>query len=756
MEQKKYGFRYVNSTLVKMRSNPMLIQLAWISFYALSGFAAATAKINEHYAPFGVILAASAGSIPVAIAAGVGSFLGYLSIWGQVDSLKYISALIIISCIRMFFPEKSEKDRYFMPYISCSTLSVVGFVFLSSKGINIYDFSMFITESALCLFLCGLFHDTLPSLFDSEKKDETSLLGAAALGGIVLLSTMQVSLPFEMTLGGVLSCIVLLSAAYYGNMGASALCAVVTGAIMAAGGRVESAFSMGVSAVIASMFSKRSRFAASAMFVLCNATAMIWFSEAGALISSMYEVFFGSVCFIVAPVSLSYTVGKLWIVPKTDATTTTGKLLMGLRLRYISQGFESLSRAMSPEDNIEKLKFGIDTAKSFDYAADSVCRKCTMALTCWQKDSSYTYNCLCDSAPKIMNKIEARQEHFPSHFVEKCKKIDDFIEAINQNLILQKKTTEKVVLNPTACGFISSSFHELAESLKNIPEDDRFTPYAPIQDKLEMFFLKNPTYSQGGAAVMEDGVLYISLFCEWKEINQNLAVKELSEAVGRELEPVYSSTYPMFREPLPENAEIAFSARKRAGERESGDFFLSFEQGNLMYMVMVDGMGSGRMAAAKSRAAANIIKCYLKAGMPPETALQAIDSSLFLKENGSFFVTADITVIDRKNGQCDIYKTGSPPTFIRRGDKVVSSGANGLPLGLGGKIYHRRHRVQRGAFIVMLTDGITLCEDREEWKKLLLSLNDIDSQKVADMILDRSQIKEGRRDDMTVAVAVIK
>lgn len=755
MEQKKYGFRYFNRSLLKLRSNPMLLQLARLSFYALSGFVASTAKINEQYAPFGVIFAASAGSVPVAIAAGFGSFFGYLSVWSQVDSLKYISVLIIINCVRMFFPQKAEKDRYFMPYISCIALSVVGIVFLSSKGINIYDFSMFITESALCLFLCGLFHDTLPSLTEGEKKDEISLLGAAALGGILLLASMQVGLPFEMALGGVLSCIVLLCAAYYGNMGASALCAIVTGAILAAGGQVESAFAMGLSAVVASIFSKRSRFAATTVFVLCNATVMIWFSDTQALLTSMYEVFLGSVCFLIAPVSISYAVGKIWILPKTDVAFETGKLLMSLRLKSISQGFESLSQSMSPEDNIEKLKFGIDTGKSFDFAADSVCRKCTMAMTCWQKDSAYTYNCLCDSAPRIMSRIEAKAEHFPSHFLEKCRKIEDFIAAINQNLVAQKKTAEKVISNPTACGFISTSFHELAESVRSIPDDGRFTPYAPIQDKLEIFFAKTPAYAQGGAAVLEDGVLYISLFCDWKDINQTTAAKELGEGIGRELEPVYSSAYPLFREPLPEKANIAFSARKKAGEKESGDFFLSFEQDNLMYMIMIDGMGSGRMAAAKSRTAANIIKCYLKAGLSPETALQAVDSSLFIKENGGFFVTVDISVIDCKNGRCDIYKTGAPPTFIRRGEKLVASGVNGMPSGLGGKIYHRQHRLQRGGFIVMLTDGITLYEEREEWKKLLLSLNDADSQSIANLILDRSQIKDSRRDDMTVAVALI-
>ena len=234
---------------------------------------------------------------------------------------------------------------------------------------------------------------------------------------------------------------------------------------------------------------------------------------------------------------------------------------------------------------------------------------------------------------------------------------------------------------------------------------------------------------------------------------------------------------------------IGYASRAAAGELEEngteicGDtvFSCRLPDGSRA-VILCDGMGHGKEAAAESRAAAGLLRRLLKQGMPSARAIKEVNRSLLQKSSQKeIYATVDLAVIGQSDRRAKFYKLGAAPSYIIRGRRIRRISQPALPVGILPEIRltHVSARLAAGDIIVMMSDGICdsgwrcpdgwRCQDGTDWVKSFLDDLTADvcegrkhalpgPRQLAAALLARAQERNrgAEMDDATVAVILVR
>lgn len=211
--------------------------------------------------------------------------------------------------------------------------------------------------------------------------------------------------------------------------------------------------------------------------------------------------------------------------------------------------------------------------------------------------------------------------------------------------------------------------------------------------------------------------------------------------------------------PLKVKTGVARVARK--GRVVSGDSFLSKElAGDKYILVLSDGMGAGSRAAMESKTAVSLLEELLESGFEVEVAVRTVNSVLLLRSPEEIFATIDLLVVDLNTGDAQFIKIGASPSFLKRGNEVMTIRSSTLPLGIlhNIEIETSQKLLKPKDLVIMVSDGLLEAgpnpDRREEWLAGFLRKTTVtDPQKLAEALLAEG-CKAGREvgDDMTVLV----
>lgn len=145
------------------------------------------------------------------------------------------------------------------------------------------------------------------------------------------------------------------------------------------------------------------------------------------------------------------------------------------------------------------------------------------------------------------------------------------------------------------------------------------------------------------------------------------------------------------------------------GDRINGDKGVCFAGKNRDYYVLLcDGMGSGKEASECSGETVRLLERLIKSGVEAENALKILNG-LELLRAADRFTTIDLLRIDLCCGDGILYKWGSAPSFWRNCDSVKKIGTASLPpgVGVGGDHAPEQYRLslKRGEMLVLASDG---------------------------------------------------
>lgn len=184
-------------------------------------------------------------------------------------------------------------------------------------------------------------------------------------------------------------------------------------------------------------------------------------------------------------------------------------------------------------------------------------------------------------------------------------------------------------------------------------------------------------------------------------------------------------------------------------------------------LIVSDGMGKGKKAAAESLMVTKTIISLLKSGVTADLTLKMINTVMLMKDDEESYATVDLVIIDKRSCKAKFYKIGAAPTLIRRKELVDEVKLSAVPLGIvnGLKIRYLETSLKKGDWIIMMSDGVSeggitgggggrfLGSIKETAAKVRSG----DPQTMSDLILNRAADSYiGReRDDLTVLVARI-
>ena len=180
-------------------------------------------------------------------------------------------------------------------------------------------------------------------------------------------------------------------------------------------------------------------------------------------------------------------------------------------------------------------------------------------------------------------------------------------------------------------------------------------------------------------------------------------------------------------------------------------------------MVLSDGMGKGKKAAAESLMVVKTIMSLLRCGVDTDKTLKMVNTIMMMKDDEDSFATVDLIIVDKRTGRARFYKIGAAPTLIRRKTSVEEVKLTAVPLGIvnGLRVRYVETEIKKGDWIIMMSDGISDGGDGrgilEHIKKAAGNVRSTDPQTMCDLILNQaadSYIGK-ERDDLTVMAARI-
>lgn len=192
---------------------------------------------------------------------------------------------------------------------------------------------------------------------------------------------------------------------------------------------------------------------------------------------------------------------------------------------------------------------------------------------------------------------------------------------------------------------------------------------------------------------------------------------------------------------------LGMATAERRGSFICGDRGAAFRTArHLHYTLLCDGMGSGFAAMEESAACIRLLQGLLTAGFPPEDALQLLNSTYLLRDDGAFS-TVDLLQTDLSTGKLLLWKWGSAPTYLRRGDVLKKIGTAQPPPGLEGTGRAERFELSldAGDLLVLLSDGADGAGTEEQ----IRAFRGRSPRELAARIIDQSI---GEDDDRTAVV----
>ncbi|MBR5513655.1 MAG: SpoIIE family protein phosphatase [Ruminococcus sp.] len=198
--------------------------------------------------------------------------------------------------------------------------------------------------------------------------------------------------------------------------------------------------------------------------------------------------------------------------------------------------------------------------------------------------------------------------------------------------------------------------------------------------------------------------------------------------------------------------EIHSASKCAAGCKICGDSASVFtDSTGKQYIVLSDGMGSGKNAAVDSHMVIGMFRRLICGGMKPQSAVRVVNSVMVTKSREESFATLDALIIDPDSCSAVSVKSGAAPTIIRKGSDVIKLSSTVFPIGIveEAELHETEHSLSDGDIIIMFSDGIT--ENAYLFiKELLLSRSDI-KEIVREIALKAEVFNPSvRSDDVTV------
>lgn len=537
--------------------------------------------------------------------------------------------------------------------------------------------------------------------------------------------------------------VTLVAGYHYGYMGGVLCGALTTCGIFLASAETGMPFVLlSVSGLLSGYIHRRSMGGVALLFNSSSVLFIILTGQTDLILPCICDLIFGTVLFF----GICPSVSDKWVV--------TGKSEDGIS-EIISSRMGFLANSISAlRDDSEKISqiLSENSAKTdvVEELSEKICSDCKNNTLCWYRnyeDSRQGFSRLVKSCKiphelkDCLKKEELLETVRKNDFERLTSKLMDMRFSENQKLLFEQiKITEEIILS--------------AGEKINIRYSDTIS--RTVREKLEKYGYKT---SNVIAYYNSRNRLLIEIYFELEQAPEGCT--RICDLISDELKINLDFTEPMrsgsevrvriFEKPK-YSVQSCVQSICAMNSPESGDTSLMFTDGiGNSYIILSDGMGSGKGAALESKMVVSMFRKLIVSGVDYLSAIKLINSIMLNKSRNESFATLDAVKIDMDTCGLVVIKSGASATLIRHKSQVIKIMSPTFPIGIiqEAEAFSCEYDFERGDIIIMLSDGIS--ENEYQYIKELLLRKD-DLKQIVNEICDKSEKFTGgkRRDDITV------
>ncbi|MCR5600922.1 MAG: SpoIIE family protein phosphatase [Ruminococcus sp.] len=673
---------------------------------------------------FADISAAGAVSLPSAVAVFTGSFVHSIISGTVGKNIVKLSALALIVIIKMFLEPRSE------PKLNGINTGIS--VFVSGAAVSAvigelpYKLLFYLFYGGIAGFAA---YSAAIVLYGLRKKRVADISGkggfsCAVVYIVTIASLCAVKLP-ALDLGVIAGAAATLTASYFYGQTGGVLCGTLTvgGAFLSSSSAGTEIVLLPVAGLLAGFFNKQRPQTSAVLFTVIYFVMTVFTGLSVNSAESIMNIICAALIFI--PVSGRFS--DKWISTGTEPAAVFPDVI-NTRMSFLSDTFRELRCESERISDI--LADGSDNDREIAENSEAVCSMCYRRPFCWKSDRGNTYR----GFSKLSEMCEFSRESFPSELSD-CLHKDELLDAFNRSshekaaaklmemrfsesrslLHEQMKITEELIraagerLDVRCSETVSRSIR--AKLCKFGFEPTAVIAYYNARDRLlaEVYFSADnaPESSRRICDLIADE-LHLQLDCtEFVRSGNEVRIRVFEK-------PAYSM-------------EVYAASSCAENESANGDTHTAFTDGaGIGYVVLSDGMGTGRNASAESHMVVGLFKRLTASGVNFESAIKLINSIMITKSSEESFATLDVLRIDLDECVLTVVKSGAAATLIRHRGGVMKITAPTFPIGIyeRSEIFTRVCEFEAGDIVIMFSDGIS--ENAYPFiKELLLGGDDI-------------------------------
>lgn len=724
--------------------------------------------------PFGIALVASCktyalftyvGSL-VAILLRMNGDLTYLFAISALFALRIAASLLTSEKIRSGLNMEGRRELIFS-FFSENIGVRVSLCAFCAMGIGIYQvlksslsyYEIFVLifftviSSLLCIALCGVYEG---------KRGSAFLVGVCALAFMAIYALRGFEL-FTIDISIVLSYAIVL----YASKNISPSKSGALGALFGICQKIAFAPIFAIASLISGFLWRFSTYLAIMCAFIVSVGYGIFTSGYEAIVYLVPELLFSSL--------IMYPILRFEVLPRpvfaTDSEDgiTVSEILSRERdektkksFKNVSDSLKEISKMLYDFGNNERV-VSIDTRyDSCLRICESNCYSCPKRSICWERDSATTKENIDKmSIASFYNKSVTKSD-IDEKFLHRCPNIDTIIEKINDKC---RDEEESLIKNDKF--EISGKDYEnisrmIDSAINKIDTDDTYDEASTdkVRRALDLIGFRYGRIRVFGET--KKRIIATGVDMEASKCNTATLVSKLEAALLMKISPPeFEGTSPyaiMTTETLNKyEIESAKSSGKTENEEQNGDTVSTFlSSDNKFYMLICDGMGTGKEASFTSKMCTDFIKKLLLSHPDKEISL-AMANNFVRNKNLECSSSVDLLEIDLASGKSSFIKSGAAPSFVKRGDKVFKLHSKTAPIGIMKNLDAEQldFCLQENDTVVMVSDGVCQDERDGEWIISLLSSADVPTSSLPGKILARCNEKGLKKDDRSVCVATV-
>lgn len=718
--------------------------------------------------PFGIAFFAACFDKSIAYLGITAIAVALLTTLGSTVLMKYIIAALIFWIYTRF----KTRDNHIIDATVCgASVAIGGLTFLIYGFNGFYDILMLFIEAVVTSIMYIIFKKTY-SFMRSRKQRvhpaQDELISLALSIGVIITGLSGINLPYGTSLANIISVYAVMCIALHSSLasaGSGGLCIGFMSA-MSSPMAVITMGIFGISALGGNLLKSFGRFGVTLGFLGGCAVTLLYAGNTFTLPVTIAEASLGALLFMLTPNRVHNIIGSIFarsIQIEPLLSDVRIKEYLALQLEKTAGAFKSLEECFESASEKRLKAYNKDVASLFDEVADRVCEGCPNASKCWQSDFTRTYR----SIMTLLDTIETRGvltlTSVPVTFREKCLRCELFVVEFNHVYELYKKNLVHMGEAVTGRDLVARQYRETAQLLEDMSEEITagFTFREDCEEEI-VSELDKVGITAFEISVIESGHGKIEAYLDVNKGTETGKIEHVLEevlCVPMMFDRVEAGGLMRFTSRAKFSAEISVRQISRDYSEVSGDSIDSFTTDDYKhYVILSDGMGSGKRAMAESHITLKLIREFLQSGFGVKTAIDMINSALCLRLDYECFSTVDLLCIDLMTGVCEFYKIGGAESIVLHGANVETVFSVSLPVGMMSeiKVQSQTKRLSDGDTIIMMTDGISEAgfgTVRTDWLKKEIKVPRDTMDELAQAVIETA-VKKSRDavvDDMTVA-----